>query len=70
MATITISDLSSDSESYMTELIDSDLSNINGGVVPILLGALAVIGTINTAVDVYYGARNYYRGFKKELNNP
>jgi bacteriocin-like protein len=38
MASIKISDLSVDSESFLDELNESDLATINGGFLPILIG--------------------------------
>jgi hypothetical protein len=37
MASIRISDLSVDSESFLNELSESDLTTINGGILPWLL---------------------------------
>ena len=38
MASIKISDLSVDSESFLDELSESDLVTVNGGFLPILIG--------------------------------
>jgi len=40
MASIKISDLSVDSESFLNELNESDLATINGGILPFLILAL------------------------------
>jgi lactobin A/cerein 7B family class IIb bacteriocin len=56
-------DLFSDSESYMTELNDKDLIDINGGIGPI--GASLVV----TAISAYVALNGFIYGGQNGLNN-
>lgn len=71
MATINISDLNptgtelfSDSESFMNELVDGELQIINGGIVPLLAIPAAILAGGAIAAHLYVS----YKAVRRLIN--